>query len=75
MELGEGITPYVVSTRMLRKQAYFDSPNDLARYMRTLGFKSHPKLVNIRGIRHKFWYKDVFANKALRLFKESFNNT
>ena len=71
MTYGKGITENVVSSRLLNKQMYFGSPNELAKYMRDLGYEKHPDRINICGDNHNLWYKGVYKNKAVRLFKES----
>jgi len=75
MEFGIGITPEVVSSRLVKRQLKIGSPNAVAKLLRDLGYKLHPHRVRVGDEVHTLWYKDVYQNKATRLFKASLNIT
>ena len=75
MIFGVGITPNVVSSRLVKRQLNLGSPNEVAKLLRDLGYKVHPNRVRVGDELHTIWYKDVFKNKATRLFKESLITT
>jgi len=68
---GRGITKEVVSSKLLQKQQWFESYQQVAKFLREQGYVKYDKQINVEGVRHNVWFKGISKNKVNAKFRAS----
>ena len=69
MECQYEITGNVVSSKLLQEEFWFESYQQVAKFLRQKGYVKHDKQINVDGVRHNVWFKGISKNKVNKAFR------